>query len=308
MLIRLAVIQPDLISRAAAYVRARPDGARRAAIVGAQLGLLWAIVGRVWMRLISEQRIFSVPGTLFILIVVSGFGAAAGYAFARRRTPSPSRLRRWWHRLLAYVPFLGMGPFAIFFVGQLAFAWRMSHPRSSRLIRWILAAAATLATAFWTLVFISQDPAGPGWASALLYLILAYILYLTLRFTLAPGDRTATTAGDPPQWDPASDGAPAAGQPTSHSPPGRMRSADRDGRDPSRASTRAGTIDDRLHRQGHVAKWQGRGLQNPYRGFDSRRGLQSRCPSSRASSRPRRQDEHLACRFPRRPLGGRRPW
>ena len=48
-------------------------------LVGAQLGLAWAIVGRIWMRLISEEQVFSPVGTLLILLVVSGFGAAAGY-------------------------------------------------------------------------------------------------------------------------------------------------------------------------------------------------------------------------------------
>ena len=79
------------------------------------------------MRLISEEQVFSVGGTIFILIVVTGFGAAAGYAFAVRRGAAgrgvpTSRLKRWWHRLLAYVPLLGMGPFAVLFLGQFALA------------------------------------------------------------------------------------------------------------------------------------------------------------------------------------------
>lgn len=188
MLIRLAAIQSDVIRRVARAVSAEPGGRRRAILVGAQLGLLWAIVGRVWMRLISEEQVFSVPGTIFILLVVSGFGAAAGYAFAARRSTSTSRLKRWWHRLLAYVPFLGMGPFAIFFLGHFAYAWRMSRPRTRRVPRFLLAAAGILLTAFWTLVFVSQEPNGAGWASAILYLTLGYLLYVSLRFALEPSE------------------------------------------------------------------------------------------------------------------------
>jgi len=186
MLIRLAAIQSDVIQRVASTV-SEPGGRRRAILVGAQLGLLWAVIGRVWMRLISEERVFSVPGTIFILAVVSGFGAAAGYAFVARRSSTSSRLKRWWHRLLAYVPFLGMGPFAIFFLGHFAFAWRTSRPRSRRVVRFLLGAVAIVIPAFWTLVFVSQQPDGLGWASAILYLALGYLIYVSLRFALEPG-------------------------------------------------------------------------------------------------------------------------
>lgn len=188
MLFRLISIQPTVIQRIAQTVRDDPGGRRRAVIVGAQLGLLWAVIGRIWMRLISEEQVFSPPGTLFILIVVSGFGAAAGYAFAARRVPAPSRAKRWWHRLLAYVPFLGMGPFAIFFLGHFAYAWRASRPGARRLLRSALGAVAVLVPAFWTLVFISQQPRDLGWASAILYLALGYLIYVALRFALEPAE------------------------------------------------------------------------------------------------------------------------
>ena len=87
MLPRAFWIPPELIARAAAAIDDDAHGVRRAVLRGVQLGLLWAIVGRIWMRQISDEQIFSVGGTLFILIVVSGFGAAAGYAFAVRRPP-----------------------------------------------------------------------------------------------------------------------------------------------------------------------------------------------------------------------------
>ena len=189
MLFRLASIQPDVIQRVAYVVGEDAGGRRRAIIVGAQLGLLWAAIGRVWMRLISEEQVFSVGGTIFILVVVAGFGAVAGYAFAARRSVgSPSRLRRWWHRFLSYVPFLGMGPFVIFFLGQFALAWRISRPQARRLIRWPLTATGVLVPAFWTLVFVAREPNGVGWASALLYLALGYLIYVSLRFALTPAE------------------------------------------------------------------------------------------------------------------------
>ena len=186
MLFRLAAIQPNVIQRVARSVRDEPGGRRRAILIGAQLGLLWAIVGRIWMRTISEEQVFSVPGTIFILIVVSGFGAMAGYAFAARRTATPGRFKRWGQRLMAYVPFLGMGPFAIFFLGHFALAWRTSRPSAGRVLRFALGAAAIVIPAFWTIVFATQRPDGFGWASALLYLSLGYLLYVSLRFALEP--------------------------------------------------------------------------------------------------------------------------
>ncbi|MDA0353421.1 MAG: hypothetical protein O3A10_14615 [Chloroflexi bacterium] len=193
MLFRLAAIQSELIERVA-QAAGEPGGRRRAMVIGAQLGLLWAIVGRVWMRLISDERVFSVPGTIFILVVVSGFGGAAAYAFVARRSPSGSRLRRWWHRLLAYVPFVGMGPFAIFFLGQFALAWRGSRARTGRAVRWLLAAAGAVVTGFWAVIFVATDPSGLGWASALLYLLLGYLIYVSLRFALEPTDRQPSIA------------------------------------------------------------------------------------------------------------------
>lgn len=197
MLIRLAAIQSDVIQRLARATGSEPGGRRRAVLVGAQLGLLWAVIGRVWMRLISEEQVFSVGGTIFILLVVTGFGAAAGYAFHARRSTAASRAKRWWHRLLAYVPFLGMGPFVIFFLGHFAYAWRMSRPQAGRFARILLGAAAIIVPAFWTLVFVSQEPSGAGWASAILYLTLGYLLYVSLRFALEPSEAARTVTPPP---------------------------------------------------------------------------------------------------------------
>jgi hypothetical protein len=184
MIPRFVWLPPELIARLAEGIDDDPHGVRRAVLRGAQLGLFGAIVGRVWMRLISEQQVFSLPGTLLILIVVSGFGALAGWAFAVRRRPR-GRIRRWLFRFLAFVPFLGMGPFVVFFLGNFVYAvtsgrgWR-------RLVRWPLLALGALLSGFWTLVFVTQNPEGLGWASAVLYLAVGYLLFVSLRLALDP--------------------------------------------------------------------------------------------------------------------------
>ena len=63
---------------------------------GAGLGLAWGIAARLWMRLISTQPEFSVPGTAAILVIATVFGACTGLAFVARR----HGWRRWGH----YVP------------------------------------------------------------------------------------------------------------------------------------------------------------------------------------------------------------
>ncbi|HEU5102207.1 MAG TPA: hypothetical protein VFU22_24460 [Roseiflexaceae bacterium] len=75
---------------------------------GAGLGLAWGIAARLWMRLISTQPEFSIPGTTAILVIATLFGACAGLAFAARRRG----WRRWGHYLprgLAVVFFLPLG-------------------------------------------------------------------------------------------------------------------------------------------------------------------------------------------------------
>jgi hypothetical protein len=79
-----------------------------AVLGGAGLGLMWGIAARLWMRLISTQPEFSIPGTAAILIITTLFGACAGLAFAARRRG----WRRWGHyvpRGLAVMFFLPFG-------------------------------------------------------------------------------------------------------------------------------------------------------------------------------------------------------
>ena len=79
-----------------------------------------------------------------------------------------------------------MGPFVVFFLGQAAYAWRNSHPAAGRAVRLLVGGGAVLVIGFWTLVFVSQNPEGGGWASGLLYLALGYLLYTAMRFALEP--------------------------------------------------------------------------------------------------------------------------
>lgn len=67
-----------------------------AVLGGAGLGLVWGIIARLWMRLITTTPEFSIPGTMGILMVTTVFGAWAGLAFAARR--------RGWRGLGHYLP------------------------------------------------------------------------------------------------------------------------------------------------------------------------------------------------------------
>lgn len=67
-----------------------------AVLGGAGLGLVWGIVARLWMRLISSNPEFSISGTVGILVIATVFGAWTGFAYAARRRG----WRRWGH----YVP------------------------------------------------------------------------------------------------------------------------------------------------------------------------------------------------------------
>lgn len=67
-----------------------------AVLSGAGCGLLWGIVARIWMRLISTNPEFSIEGTAYILIVATLFGASTGLAFSARQ--------RAWRGWRQYVP------------------------------------------------------------------------------------------------------------------------------------------------------------------------------------------------------------
>ncbi len=193
-MLRNIALRPSFIARLATFVERNPAGTRRAVFVGALLGLAWALPGRLWMRLITDKEPqFTVAGTLFIFIVVSGFGAAAGYAFARRGKAT-RRFRRWFDRALAFIPVAGLGPGLIFFVPGVAFAIAAARRNSRRWLRIALLVVGCLSGAFWTLVMLSNDR---PLATVLIYLLLGYLVYVALRFALEPRTRSTVDQYDP---------------------------------------------------------------------------------------------------------------
>ena len=181
-LFRTLAIRPAVIARCRRAVDADRHGVRRAMLFGAALGLLWAMPARLWMRLITDQEpVFSIGGTLFIFIVVSGFGAAAGYAFAVRPRVFPGRIRRWSSRGLAFVPFAAMGPGLIFFGGLAPLALAITRRGWRRRYRIALYGAGGLLLTFATLVMTSA-----GAIATLIFVFLSYLLFLSLRFALEP--------------------------------------------------------------------------------------------------------------------------
>ena len=172
-------VRPEVIARFGENVRARSHGVRYAVLFGAAVGLTWALLGRVWMRLISDDPVFSVGGTIFIFIVVSGFGAAAGYAFSQRGRPAAGRLRGLVKRGLAFVPFLGMGPGLIFYGGLFPLALVSAKRGWRRLYRIPLLVAGVLPTTLMGIVMLSDGP-----LTATLFLVLGYVLFFSLRLAM----------------------------------------------------------------------------------------------------------------------------
>jgi hypothetical protein len=125
-----------------------------AVLGGAGLGLVWGIAARLWMRLISTQPEFSIPGTAAILIITTLFGACAGLAFAARR--------RGWRRWAHYLP---RGLAVAFF---LPFGIAGGTPLMLTVLLATLALTQTAAIGLWalaaltTLGFVATDIAIPA--------------------------------------------------------------------------------------------------------------------------------------------------
>ncbi|MFN0093982.1 MAG: hypothetical protein ACKVVT_04290 [Dehalococcoidia bacterium] len=158
---------------------------------GALFAAAVALVARLWMRTVSDDHVFSLPGTTFIVLVFAGMGAAAGLAFAWRRYGS--HRRRAVQRATALVPFLLMGPFMIIFLPSLGLTVWMALGRRRRWLRRAVIGASVLLAGFLTLAFFSRETVGP--LSAVLYLALAYVMFLSLRIAFAPLRTPAAAAG-----------------------------------------------------------------------------------------------------------------
>lgn len=77
----------------------------RYAGAGFLLGVGWAVVGRIWMRLISTEPSFSWAGTGELLVIAGLVGSALGLVLAARRRGGSG----WWRLLGLLVPFFFAG-------------------------------------------------------------------------------------------------------------------------------------------------------------------------------------------------------
>ena len=110
---------------------------------GAGLGLIWGIIARIWMRLISTDPEFSIAGTTAILIITTLFGTCTGFAFGARR--------RGWHGWKHYVPrslvvifFLPFGIAGGFPLMLTVLIATLSINQSAAVNLWVLAGLALL--------------------------------------------------------------------------------------------------------------------------------------------------------------------
>ncbi|MGB4863720.1 MAG: hypothetical protein WBO97_14780 [Tepidiformaceae bacterium] len=161
---------------------------RRILVAGAISGLSLGVAARVWMRTISDDHVFSVGGTLFIVLFFGGMGALVGLTLWWRRRPE-RRPRMLIFRAVGVAPFALLGPFMLLFLPGFLVALATGH-RSWR-TRWRRRAfvAAVLFFALTELILLTADVPGSGavrLASGLLYLPLAYALFISNRLALDP--------------------------------------------------------------------------------------------------------------------------
>ncbi|MDR7253905.1 hypothetical protein J2X46_002895 [Nocardioides sp. BE266] len=108
---------------------------------GALLGLVVAVLARLWMRLISDDPEFTWGGTIAILVVFTIFGACTGLVGA-----ALSRGRSGWWRVAA-IP--GLGAFLAQGIVVLPLALlsaALFAPRGPAWLRWGLAVAGVALT------------------------------------------------------------------------------------------------------------------------------------------------------------------
>lgn len=161
---------------------------RRIVFGGAISGLVLGIAARVWMRTISDNHVFSVGGTLFIILFFAGMGALVGLTLWWRRRPE-RRPRMLIFRAVGVAPFALLGPFMLLFLPSFLVALVAGHRSWRKLWRRIALGFAIVSFAFSELIMLTADVPGSGavrLASALLYLPLAYALFVSNRVALDP--------------------------------------------------------------------------------------------------------------------------
>jgi hypothetical protein len=165
------------------------QGKRTYVLRGAAVGLTLGLLGRIWMRTISQDPQFTPGGTLLILIVFTGLGALTGLSISWRRFGTQRRMLV--VRGVAWAPFLLMGPFMLLFLPGLGLAALRSHrdwgPRRRRAVKWV----SWVLLSFLVLIMLGAEQ-GPGLVAASLYLLLAWALYFSNRIALSIAGRAPT--------------------------------------------------------------------------------------------------------------------
>jgi hypothetical protein len=176
----------ETISMPAGRAESAPPASLR--IIGAFLlgGLLWGVLARAWMRLITADPEFTWSGTGFIVVAFSIAGGAQGVAWAVRQRGWP----RWAQaivRTLALVLALPLGSGAgivmlpAIITGSLA-AGRTEWPRGLRIALAGVAVVNTVALLPLFLLDLSWGRAIVGWLTMVpLYAVIVAAISLTVR-------------------------------------------------------------------------------------------------------------------------------
>lgn len=159
------------------------DQRKRLVLAGALAGLIAGSVARIWMRTLTEQEpIFSIGGTVFILLVFAGLGACAGLTLAWRRLGSPRRMLI--QRGVGLLPTAFMGPFFPFFLPAMFGALLLAFPQWGRWRRRLLMSLIVVAGGFLFLAWSSRGLIGI--AAFVLWIAVSYAFFLTYRIVFEP--------------------------------------------------------------------------------------------------------------------------
>lgn len=158
---------------------------RRYLWLGAFSGLAAGITARVWMRTVTEDPRFTIPGTFLVLAVFTGMGILTALSLWWRH--SGAQRRGLVQRGTAGVPFLLLGPFVVFFLPSLCIPAARVRTRWPRIVRWPLLGLGVALAALFGLAILNHH--GP--AAALLYLALLGGFAVPNRLLVAPQNKTS---------------------------------------------------------------------------------------------------------------------